>query len=51
MRAIDKVKVNGKEYILDRKVYDAFNECFFYYVRGADEPFCDLCDDIEEIYD
>lgn len=46
-----KIKVNGKTYILRRKVYDSYNDCHFYYTSEADEPFCDLCDDIEEIHD
>ena len=45
-----KIKVNGQEYNLIRKVYDPYNECYFYYTKEADEPFCDLCDDIEEIW-
>jgi len=44
----EKIKINGKEFNLIRKVYDAYNECYFYYTEEADEPFCDLCDDIEE---
>lgn len=43
-----KIKVNGKEYTLIRKVYDAYNECHWYYTVEIDEPFCDLCDQIEE---
>lgn len=43
-----KIKINGKEYTLIRKSYDAYNECYFYYTKECDEPFCDLCDDIKE---
>ena len=46
-----KIKVNGKIYNLIRKTYDSYNECHFYYTSEVDEPFCDLCDDIEEIYE
>lgn len=45
-----KIKVNGKEYTLIRKVYDPYQECHFYYTKEVDEPFCDLCEDIEEIW-
>ena len=45
----EKIKVNNKEYTLIRKTYDAFQECHWYYTEEIDEPFCDLCDDIEEI--
>ena len=48
---MNKIRVNNKEYTLIRKVYDEYNECFFYYAKESDEPFCDLCDDIEEFYD
>ena len=43
------IKVNGREYHLIRKVYDEYQECHWYYTREQDEPFCDLCDDIEEV--
>ena len=46
---MEKILVNGREYTLIRKTYDAFNECYFYYTVETDEPFCDLCDDIKEI--
>ena len=46
-----KIKVNGKIYSLIRKTYDAYNECHWYYTTECDEPFCDLCDDIEELRD
>ena len=45
----NKIKVNGVEYNLIRKVYDPYNECYFYYTKEFDEPFCDLSDNIEEI--
>ena len=49
MRGV-KIKVNGKEYTLIRKVWDEYQDCHWYYVKEVDEPFCDLGDDIEEIW-
>lgn len=46
-----KIRVNNKEYVVIRKKWDAYQECHWYYVREFDEPFCDLCDDIEEIHE
>ena len=43
------IVINGELYTLIEKVWDAYNECYFYYVEGVDEPFCDLCDDIQEL--
>lgn len=43
-----KIYVNGVEFTLVNKVYDEYNECYFYYVRECDEPFCDLCEEIKE---
>lgn len=42
------IRVNGKIYTLIRKQWDAYQECHWYRVVELDEPFCDLCDDIEE---
>ena len=42
------IRVGGRIYTLDRKVWDSYQECHWYYTRELDEPFCDLCDDIEE---
>ena len=44
-----KVKINGKAYTLVYKEYDEYDECYYYYVRETNEPFCDLDDDIEEL--
>lgn len=46
-----KIKVNNRIYDLIRKTYDSYNDCHFYYTAEADEPFCDLCDEIEEIHE
>ena len=45
-----KIKVNGKEYMLIKKVYDPYKECYFYYTKEIEEPFCDLDEDVEEIH-
>lgn len=44
-----KIRINNHEYELIRKVWDAYQECHWYYVKEYDEPFCDLCDDIEAL--
>lgn len=49
MKEPNKIKVNGKIYDLVKIEYDAYNECYWYYTTIGDEPFCDLCDDIETI--
>lgn len=46
----NKIRVNGVEYNLIRKVYDPFIDAHLYYVKEFDEPFCDLNDDIEELW-
>ena len=46
-----KIKVNGKIYIVRRKVYDPFIKGHLYYLSEFDEPLCDLNNDIEEIHD
>lgn len=48
-REVEKVLINGVEYTLIRKVWDSYNECHWYYIVERDEPFCDLCDKIEEL--
>ena len=45
----DKIIVDGIEYTLVRKTYDAFFDCHLYYVAERDEPFCDLNCNIEEV--
>ena len=44
----NKIKVNGIEVTLIRKVWDQDTRCHWYYTQERDEPFCDLCDYIEE---
>ena len=44
---LEKIVINGKELTLLRRVWDDYNECHWYYTKERDEPFCDLCDDIE----
>ena len=45
---MEMVKINGKKYHLIRKTWDPYQECHWYYTEEVDEPFCDLCDEIEE---
>lgn len=42
------IRVNGRTYTLIRKKWDPYQECHWFYTKELDEPFCDLCDDIEE---
>ena len=44
-----KVKINGKVYTLIQTIYDPFHGCFYYFVDGEREPFCDLDNEIEVI--
>lgn len=44
----EKIMINGKEYTLKRKIYDSTNNCYFYYTYEEKEPFCDLCDIVED---
>lgn len=44
-----KIKINGKEYTLDHREWNAERECYYYYVTEIDGYFCDLDDDIEEV--
>jgi len=48
---MEKIKINGKEYTLIRKYYDPYYECTYYYTDEQDEPFCDLDNTIEVIYE
>lgn len=43
-----KIFVNGVEFTLVNKVYDEYNECYLYFVKECDEPFCDLYEEIRE---
>ena len=47
-----KIKID-KNHIYEciRKVYDPYYECYLYYTREFDEPFCDLDADFEVIID
>lgn len=44
-----KIRVNDVEYNVEWTDFDCFDECYYYYVEGQDEPFNDLDDFIEVI--
>ena len=46
---MDKVIVDGQEYDLIETVYDPFHDCFCYFVKGKEKPFCSLDYKIEVI--
>ena len=46
-----KIKVKNKTYEVTLKTYDPYYECYLYYTKEFDIPFCDLDDNVEVIYD
>lgn len=44
-----KIKINGEIYTFSHKIYDPFNECYWYFVEEEQSPFCDLDEDIEPL--
>ena len=50
-REKEYIIVNGKKYELIKKSYDWVYECYYYYVKEQDEPFCDLNDDIKIVHE
>lgn len=50
MSLVSLIKINGKIYHLVRKEYDPLINGYYYFVQERNEPFCDLDDEIEEVY-
>ena len=44
-----KIRVNGKEYKVVMLSFNSYEECYYYYVDGEDEPFSDNDYEIEVI--
>ena len=44
-----KIKVNGKEYKVIMLTFNSYEECYYYYVEGEEEPFNDNDHNIEII--
>lgn len=42
-----KIRVNETIYNVEYTDWDRFDECYYYYVEGQDEPFNDLDDFVE----